>query len=193
MRFPTMWYVRPAKPQISLRICTVWSEPLLVAWIFMTVKLLTEHHLEFLGLTGGFSGLSESTLVKMPHCWKSHVAAQLSHATFLSCGLYVSSLWCCGLVGRRTSWSYSREEILQEFLHILCDTVSLEIFARVLFSRNFAYAKFHENKIQAKWQNYSVVYWYKLILPLSRFLTSQLCVLMLLPKIKFSQKFPNLQ
>ena len=34
MRFPTMWYVRPAKPQISLRICTVWSEPLLVAWVF---------------------------------------------------------------------------------------------------------------------------------------------------------------
>ena len=23
MRFPTMWYVRPAKPHISLRICTV--------------------------------------------------------------------------------------------------------------------------------------------------------------------------
>ena len=23
MRFPTMWYVRSAKPQISLRICTV--------------------------------------------------------------------------------------------------------------------------------------------------------------------------
>ena len=34
MRFPTMWYVRPAKPQISLRICAVWSEPLRVAWIF---------------------------------------------------------------------------------------------------------------------------------------------------------------
>ena len=33
MRFPTMWYVGPAKPQISLRICTVCSEPLLVAWI----------------------------------------------------------------------------------------------------------------------------------------------------------------
>ena len=29
-----MWYVRPAKPQISLRIHAVWSEPLLVAWIF---------------------------------------------------------------------------------------------------------------------------------------------------------------
>ena len=34
MRFPTMWYVRQAKPQISLRIRAVWSEPLLVACIF---------------------------------------------------------------------------------------------------------------------------------------------------------------
>ena len=34
MRFPTMWYVRPAKAQTSLCICAVWSEPLLVAWIF---------------------------------------------------------------------------------------------------------------------------------------------------------------
>ena len=30
----------------------------------MTVKLLTEHHLEFLSLKGGCTGLSESTLVK---------------------------------------------------------------------------------------------------------------------------------
>ena len=37
----------------------------------MTVKLLTEHNLEFLGLKGGCTGLSESTLVEMPHCWKS--------------------------------------------------------------------------------------------------------------------------
>ena len=34
MRFPIMWYVRPAKSQISLRIRAVWSEHLLVAWIF---------------------------------------------------------------------------------------------------------------------------------------------------------------
>ena len=43
----------------------------------MTVKLLTEHHLKFLSLTGGYTGSSVSTLVKMPHCWKSHVVAQL--------------------------------------------------------------------------------------------------------------------
>ena len=39
----------------------------------MIFKLLTEHHLEFLSLKGGCTGSSESTLVKMPHCWKSHV------------------------------------------------------------------------------------------------------------------------
>ena len=42
----------------------------------MIVKLLTEHHLEFLSLKGGCTGLSESTLVKMLHCWKSHVTDQ---------------------------------------------------------------------------------------------------------------------
>ena len=42
----------------------------------MSNKLLTEHHLEFLSLKGSCTGLSESTLVKMPHCWKSHVKAQ---------------------------------------------------------------------------------------------------------------------
>ena len=44
----------------------------------MIVKLLTEHDLEFLSLTGGYTGSSESTLVKIPHCWKLHVAAQMS-------------------------------------------------------------------------------------------------------------------
>ena len=43
----------------------------------MSVKLLTEHHLKFLSLKGGCTGLSESTLVKMPHCWKSHVVAHI--------------------------------------------------------------------------------------------------------------------
>ena len=38
---------------------------------------LTEHHLEFLSLKGGYTVVSESTIVKMPHCWNSHVAAQL--------------------------------------------------------------------------------------------------------------------
>ena len=43
----------------------------------MIVKLLVEYHLEFLSLKGGYRGSSESTLVKMPHCWKSHVVAHI--------------------------------------------------------------------------------------------------------------------
>ena len=43
----------------------------------MTVKLLTEHNLEFLSLKGGCTGSSESTLVKMPR-WKSHVTAHMT-------------------------------------------------------------------------------------------------------------------
>ena len=43
----------------------------------MIVKLLTEHPLEFLSLNRGCVGSSESTLVKRPHCWKSHALAQM--------------------------------------------------------------------------------------------------------------------
>ena len=43
----------------------------------MIVKLLTEHHLEFLSLKRGCTGSSDSTLVKMSNCWKSHAAAQI--------------------------------------------------------------------------------------------------------------------
>ena len=43
----------------------------------MNIKLLTEHHLEVLSLKGGCTGLYETTFVKMPHCWKLHVTAQM--------------------------------------------------------------------------------------------------------------------
>ena len=46
----------------------------------MSGQLPTEHGLEFLSLKGGCRGFSESTLVKMPHCCKSHAAAHLTPA-----------------------------------------------------------------------------------------------------------------
>ena len=49
----------------------------------MNVKLLTEHHLEFLSIKGGCTCSSESTLVKMPHCWKSHAVPHFSAKTHL--------------------------------------------------------------------------------------------------------------
>ena len=38
----------------------------------MSIKLLTDHHLEFLSLKRCCTGSSESTLVKIPHRWKSY-------------------------------------------------------------------------------------------------------------------------
>ena len=45
----------------------------------MSVKLLSEHHLEFLSLKEGCTGLYESTLVKLPHFLKAHVTAHLQY------------------------------------------------------------------------------------------------------------------
>ena len=49
----------------------------------MTVKLLAEQNLEFLSFKGGCTCSSESTVVKMPYCLKSHLAAYLSIETFV--------------------------------------------------------------------------------------------------------------
>ena len=49
----------------------------------MSVKLLIEQHLEFLSFKGGCTGSSESTLVKISHCWKSGFTAHMSSATFV--------------------------------------------------------------------------------------------------------------
>ena len=77
MRFPTMWYVRPATAQISLR--KAHSDQCLSYSLdySMSVELLAEHYLEFLSVKGGCTGLSDSTLVKMSHWWKARVATQI--------------------------------------------------------------------------------------------------------------------
>ena len=56
----------------------------------MNFKLLTEQHLEFLSLKGESTGSSESTLVKMPHCWKSHVVAHFVLALPPICTVSIS-------------------------------------------------------------------------------------------------------
>ena len=50
----------------------------------MSVKLLTEHRLEFESLKGGCTGSSESTLVRMSHC----VAAQFDILASSRCVRY---------------------------------------------------------------------------------------------------------
>ena len=59
------------------------------AWFLerAVLKLLAEHNLEFLTLKGCYRGSSESTLVKMPQCWKSHTVAHMSKTSY-HMGLY---------------------------------------------------------------------------------------------------------
>ena len=53
----------------------------------MIVKLLTEHHLEFLSLKGCCRGSSESTLVNMSICWKSHAMAHIKDESWFPVAL----------------------------------------------------------------------------------------------------------
>ena len=62
----------------------------MVAEYSMIVKLLTEHHLEFISLKGGCRGSSESTHVKMAHCWKSHALAHFKIFSYVAYTNYTS-------------------------------------------------------------------------------------------------------
>ena len=71
----------------------------------MTVQLLTEHHLEFLSLTGVCTSSSESIHVKMSHCWKSHVAAHI-------CGYHTDiGVYCPNFGFQRTRAGSSEEPL----------------------------------------------------------------------------------
>ena len=77
MRFQTMWYVPPAKAQTRLRIRVFASR------------------LNILSLKGGCTGSSESRLVKMPHCRKSHVTAHISFKNKLDIEVVDLVSFCC--------------------------------------------------------------------------------------------------
>ena len=65
--------LRPACAYAQTDQCLCWSLK-----YSMTVKLLTEPHLRFLSLKGSCTGSSKFSLIKMSHCYKSHVMAYFS-------------------------------------------------------------------------------------------------------------------
>ena len=71
----------------------------------MPVKLLAQHHSETLSLTDACTGSSESTLVKMPHCWKSlvmaHTVSHFSYAPLLNVKLLIKDI--CNIYSETTS------------------------------------------------------------------------------------------
>ena len=96
----------------------------------MTVKLLTGHHLEFLSLNGSCTGLSESTMAKIPHCWKSHVMAQM---------FAYLNLYSCLLIGLSFIYSVSIKESSVARLGSVCRRV-YRIFAIIsIMSSNWSF------------------------------------------------------
>ena len=81
----------------------------------MTFRLLIEHHLEFLSLKGGCEGLCESTFVEIPHCWKSHVTAQIQKYRSRN-------------VSGRYSLSYGTKSIMKS--RLLCKTQDFAIYSK---------------------------------------------------------------
>ena len=65
--------------EIPNNVLYAQSDQSLCYWLeyYMSVKLLTEHHLEFRSLKGDCTGSSECILFKLPHCWKLHVMAKM--------------------------------------------------------------------------------------------------------------------
>ena len=107
MRFPTMWYVRPANSQISLRIRTVWSEPLLVAWVFYDCWATD-------WAPFGVSKLKRrlQRLVRTYTCQKATLLE-------ISCtGSYLSAI--CLYFSKKIKWSYSWLYLASKIAYFTC-------------------------------------------------------------------------
>ena len=106
----------------------------------MTVKLLTKQHFEFVSLTGGCRGPSESIHFKMPHCWNSHVTAYIRFNIGKTCIIQAHDV--------ETGFFTANRIVKHNKLYC-----KFRNFRNVLFSRNFADAKYRENISLEKWRN----------------------------------------
>ena len=80
----------------------------------MSFKLLTEHHLGFLSLKGGYTCSSEYIRVRMQHCWKSHVMAQMvlliKVGSSIWPGHYINQTFLISLISEKLTGSNVGEE-----------------------------------------------------------------------------------
>ena len=123
MRFPTMWYVRPAKPQITLRIQAVWSESLLVAWIFCECKATDWTSFGVFKLLSGLHRLicvytfQNTTLLEIT-CHSSYKAA--SHQYWTMWVLHWSQYYRFTPILTKTQKNVSHALTSSTFLHQWC-------------------------------------------------------------------------
>ena len=86
-----------------------------------------------------------------------HVCNIYSKLRHVALSLYKFLPGCTGYLGTFATYKYLSIKRMHSHTHGPY-TVNLEIFATVLFSRNFADAEFRENKTLAKWRKLFVLY-----------------------------------
>ena len=105
---------------------------------YMSVRLLIELNLVILSFKEGCTGPSESTLVKMAHCWKSHVTVQI----FLNTGPRMQSVTCLATDACLTSDPGVPSLIAARsntFMKIDCEIISPFREVTVSFKRKYAH------------------------------------------------------
>ena len=102
----------------------------------MSIKLLTERHLEFLSFKGSSTGSSESTPIKIPHCRKSHVTAHIllsEHQRYGSvCTFAICSL--CSIIPKLAPCKTIALCMLGNFPCLCCHLLT---FFKINFSKSY--------------------------------------------------------
>ena len=98
----------------------------------MSVKLLTEHLLEVLSLKGGCTGSSESTLVIMPLCWKSHVTAHVINCLQGNTLITEEGLWFVRHICQHTVPCFFHLEIIANFKVLLISIAQSQYLSSML-------------------------------------------------------------
>ena len=123
LRFLTMWYIVCAtskgtgQPAHMHSLIRAFTSHLNILWVLSYWRNIIR------SLKGGCTGSKESTLFKMPHCWKSHVTAQI--ITFVCFVCLTSQVNSYGHGGTVSSPNHTfflgklEQAVNQCFVHIL--------------------------------------------------------------------------
>ena len=90
------------QPAHMCRLIRAFASSSNILWLL--IKLLTQHHLEFLSRKGGCTGSSESTLVKVTHCCKSRVTAHISCLCFTLTATFPNLILMLLLCNNSVKW-----------------------------------------------------------------------------------------
>ena len=126
MTNPTKWPVRPAKTQISLGICPVWSESLLCAWRNTGPLTTCWAHSKDSDQTGWCPSWSESFAGYTSFCWFNHATALVVFNSHKEALLFSVYWWesSCKLPLRFLFLQNSGVHIRSEFMYDMKDVWS---------------------------------------------------------------------